>query len=142
MTIAVAIAGICFGLLCVALNIIIKERRQHRLDLEDCAQRAVKLQSKNTEQQRATIKGQLAEQLFPLSEYCEYFPSDMRFMGDFCDYVVIDGYTQCKDEGSDYIKQVVFVEIKTGKAQLSRHQKLIRDAVEAGRVRWDTVRIH
>jgi len=97
--------------------------------------------TKTTAAQRSTIKGQLAEQMYPLMSDCPYRLSDMRFMGDFCDYIAVDGYTDCKDGGDNYINNIVFVEIKTGKSQLSRHQKLIRDAVHNGRVRWETVHI-
>lgn len=91
--------------------------------------------------QRSTIKGQLAEQMYPILGDCPYSPSDMRFMGDFCDYIVIDGYTDVKDGSGEEIKQIVFVEIKTGKSRLSKHQAKIRDAVLEGRVSWNTVRL-
>lgn len=97
--------------------------------------------AKSSSAQRSTIKGQLAEQFFSLMPENTHEPSDMRFMGDFCDYVAVDNYTRCKDDGHDYIEAITFIEIKTGNAQLSRHQKLIRDAIQAGRVRWELIRL-
>jgi predicted Holliday junction resolvase-like endonuclease len=84
---------------------------------------------------RAVIKGQLAEQLFPLSIDCPFEPADMRFFGQPFDYIVIDGYS------NGDIKEVVFVEIKTGSARLSPIQRALRSCIDAGRVRWQTVTI-
>lgn len=116
------------------------QRRLHDQEIKNL-QSIIDSRAKSSAAQRSTIKGQLAEQFFSLMPQNTHEPSDMRFMGDFCDYVVIDGYTQCKDEGHDRIDGITFIEIKTGKAQLSRHQKLIRDAVQAGRVYWETIHI-
>lgn len=99
-----------------------------------------KAQSDATQASRRTIKGQLVEQLFPHMADCEYHPADMRFLGDFCDYIVADGYTNTKDGDGD-IERIVFVEIKTGKSRLSKHQQRIKKAVEEGRVEWSTVRL-
>lgn len=98
--------------------------------------------SQNTAQ-RAVIKGQLAEQMFPLLQYAigGYELSDMMFIGKLFDYLIIDGYTQAKDNGGD-IKKIVFVEIKSGNAQLSMHQKKFKKAVEDCRVEWRTVIIN
>lgn len=97
-----------------------------------------KNQSSNT--QRAVIKGQLAEQFYPLTDRCQYHPSDMRFLGMPIDYIIFDGYTECKDEGG-HINEIIFAEIKSGSSQLSRHQREIRDAVISGRVRWETINV-
>lgn len=85
---------------------------------------------------RATVYGQVSEQLLPLFPELEYAPHDMRFLGAPIDYVVFDGYG---DEGEEVT--VVFVEVKTGNAKLSRGERRVRDAVRAGRVRFETVRL-
>ncbi len=103
-------------------------------------QEIAKAQNEATQASRRTIKGQLVEQLFPHMMDCEYHPADMRFLGDFCDYIVADGYTNTKDGDGD-IERIVFVEIKTGKSRLSKHQQRIKKAVEEGRVEWSTVRL-
>lgn len=138
-----ALIAVIVGLVSATIaHIVVSARDRYKANLKiQQLQDIIDSKAKSSTAQRSTIKGQLAEQFFPLMGTCEYEPSDMRFMGDFCDYIVIDGYTQCKDEGHDYINNIVFVEIKTGKAQLSRHQKLIRDAVQQGRVQWSTVRL-
>jgi predicted Holliday junction resolvase-like endonuclease len=90
--------------------------------------------------QRAVIKGQIAEQLFPLSISCAYFPSDMKFMGMPIDYIIFDGYTDTKD-GEGEIREVIFADIKTGNASLTKTQRSIKKAIEEGRVRWETIHL-
>jgi predicted Holliday junction resolvase-like endonuclease len=90
-------------------------------------------QSLNTA--RSVIKGQMAEQLFPLIVDMPFNRSDMHFLGQPVDYIVFDGHS----EGE--VGTVYFVEIKTGKSALSSIQRSIRDAVEQKRVVWKTVRL-
>src|SRR5207244_3901928 len=52
-------------------------------------------------QSRSTLKGQIAEQMAPLLAGFPYQPADARFLGDPIDYVVFNGYTSVKDDGSD-----------------------------------------
>lgn len=91
---------------------------------------------KSTDTQRAVIKGQLAEQVYPLTS--SYQLSDMRFMGMPIDYIIFDGYTETKD-GDGHIREIIFADVKSGKAQLSKTQRSIKDAVSEGRVRWETI---
>ena len=74
-------------------------------------------------------------------EVFKHNPSDARFIGAPIDYLIFDGYTNVKDGKSDEEIVVVLADIKTGKAQLSRTERKIKEAVEAGRVRWETIRI-
>lgn len=78
---------------------------------------------------QATRHGQTLEQFAPLIASWPWDPKRFRFLG-----APIDG-VQFTDEG------VVFVEIKTGRSTLSPVQRQIREQVEAGRVRWQEVRL-
>lgn len=89
---------------------------------------------------RSGIKARITEQIVPILPNFAYNASDMRFLGDPIDYVVFDGYTEAKDAGVPDIREIVFVEIKQGKASLTKVQRLIKEAVEAHRVRWEVVR--
>ncbi|MFZ9888577.1 MAG: Holliday junction resolvase-like protein [Myxococcota bacterium] len=84
---------------------------------------------------RATLLGQVGEQLAPLLPEFPYTLEDARFLGAPIDYVVFDGHS----EGAEV--EVVFVEVKTGNAKLSRGERAIRDAIVAGRVRFETLRL-
>ena len=84
---------------------------------------------------RAVMRGQVSEQLAPLLPGFPYAAMDARFLGHPIDYVVFDGY------GSDDELEVVLVEVKTGRGKLSAGERRVRDAVEAGRVRFEVVRL-
>ncbi len=84
---------------------------------------------------RAVVFGQAAEQLVPLTSGFPFDPSESRFLGHPVDYVVFEGLN---DDGD---VEVVLVEVKTGKARLSSRERRVRDAVDAGRVRFQIVRL-
>ena len=84
---------------------------------------------------RAVLGGQVAEQLAP---YLPGFPcsfEDARFLGKPLDYVCFSGAS------SGEIDEIVFVEVKTGEASLSKVEKSARQAIIDGRVRWVEYRI-
>ena len=87
-------------------------------------------------QSRATLKGQLVEQLVPVLPDFLFDAADARFLGAPIDYVVFDGYTVGEDI------EIVLVEIKTGNAQLSKGERRIREAVRQGRIRFETIRLN
>jgi len=91
---------------------------------------------------RYVLKGKIAEHMVPmLSDIFTYDPSDARFIGSPIDYLIFDGYTEVKDKNSGRPITVVLADIKTGSARLNRTEKRIKEAVEAGRVRWETLRV-
>lgn len=87
------------------------------------------------ERSRHVLKGQAAEQLAPLSGAFSYLPSDSRFLGSPIDYLVFDGLSE------DQELEIVFLEVKSGKSQLTAREAKIREAVKAGRVRWEELRL-
>lgn len=78
---------------------------------------------------QATRHGRTAEQFAPLLDGYPWDPDRFRFLGS-----PIDG-VQFADDA------VVLVEFKAGRSSLSTRQRRIRDLVEAGKVRWRTVRV-
>ena len=88
------------------------------------------------------LKGKIAEHMVPLiPEVFHYEPADARFIGAPIDYLIFEGYTRVKDEGVDEPITVILADIKTGNAVLSRTERKIKEAVEAGRVKWETIQI-
>jgi predicted Holliday junction resolvase-like endonuclease len=73
--------------------------------------------------------GQISEQLAPFINGFPYDPKKAHFLGNPIDYVVFD-----KDK-------IVFMEIKSGKARLTKGQKDIKDMIDAGKVVFETMRI-
>ena len=97
--------------------------------------RTAQIRTQAIEQSRSVLRGQVAEQLVPLTGGFPYDPSDARFLGHPIDYVVFEGLS-----GGEEV-EVVLVEVKTGGARLSKREAAIRDAVEAGRVRFELIRL-
>jgi len=91
---------------------------------------------------RYVIKGKIAEHMVPIvPQVFKHNPSDARFIGAPIDYLIFDGYTAVKDGESDEEITVVLADIKTGNATLNHTERKIKEAVEEGRVRWETIRI-
>lgn len=110
-------------------------RADHRDDLTQARRNSVN-------HSRAVLKGKMAEQVAPLLPGFTYWPADARFLGDPVDYVVFDGYSACKDNYTDgHDIEVVILDIKRGKSQLTREQRRIAEAVSAGRVRFEVIRV-
>jgi predicted Holliday junction resolvase-like endonuclease len=83
---------------------------------------------------RAVIGGQAAEQLAPYFPDFPYDPSECRFIGKPVDFLVFRG------AASGAVEEVVFVEVKSGASSLSKVERTLRDAVQAGKVRWTEYR--
>ena len=80
---------------------------------------------------RAVLGGQFSEQLAPYLPGFPYNPNECRFIGKPIDFIVFRGM----DSGR--IDEVVLVEVKSGRARnLSKIERLLRDAVKDGRVSW------
>src|SRR5262249_41490705 len=85
---------------------------------------------------RSTMRGQIAEHVVP---FLPDFPKDLRasearFIGKPVDFLIFKGM----DEQN--ITELVFVEIKTGKARVTNSEKQVRDAIIEKRVRWHEYR--
>lgn len=110
-------------------------QQQHQAALSDARKRSVNIS-------RAVLKGKMAEQFAPLFPEFHYLPSDAKFLGDPVDYVVFSGYSEFR-EGliSEHELEVIFIDIKSGQARLTKGQQVIAQAIKAGRVRFETIRI-
>ncbi|HRA28150.1 MAG TPA: Holliday junction resolvase-like protein [Acinetobacter johnsonii] len=117
------------------------ERYIAELELEH-QQALTHAQKRSVNTSRAVLKGKMAEQLAPIMPQFEYLPSDAKFLGDPVDYVVFDGYTDLRDgEGRPEDIEIILIDIKSGGARLTKGQVAIAQAIQAGRVRFETVRI-
>lgn len=73
--------------------------------------------------------GKIAEQIAPFLEDYPLDPRTARFIGDPIDFVHFDP------------EMVTFVEVKSGKSQLSKKQRQIRDLIKAGKVEFTIYRV-
>jgi predicted Holliday junction resolvase-like endonuclease len=73
--------------------------------------------------------GQISEQLAPFLQEFKYDPKQSHFLGQPVDYIVFQP------------DKIVFLEVKSGKAQLNSRQQEIKKLVQAGKIEWDEMRI-
>jgi predicted Holliday junction resolvase-like endonuclease len=110
-------------------------RRRGRLEAErDLVVRVEKEREDAVKRSRAVLAGQAAEQLAPWLPGFPFDPGDCRFIGKPVDFLVFTGST------AGAISEVIFVEVKSGSAGLNKTERSLREAVEAGRVRWQEYR--
>ena len=64
----------------------------------------------------------------------EYSPKDFRHFGDPIDYIVFDGLSELQKGDISELRNVVFLDIKTGNSRLNTVQRRVRDAINDGRV--------
>lgn len=120
---ALLFTGLAIGALFSALFALLWKARYTRDIRRDAVLRS-----------QAVIAGQVHEQLLPYLPGFGFNPKDARFLGSPVDLIVFDGL----DAGE--LRQVVFIEVKTGNAVLTQRERLVREAVQAGRVRWEEIR--
>lgn len=121
-----------FLLLIIVVRLLV---RVHRLEASIPFERddAVNAFKKGSARTRV---GNTVEQLVPFMEDFPYDPSDARFIGGGpIDYVIFDGLTDGK------IRELVFIDIKTGKAKKNDSQKLVQDCAALGHVRFGIFRV-
>ncbi|WP_120430744.1 Holliday junction resolvase-like protein [Acinetobacter baylyi] len=142
--------GVCIGVVITTLILsnsrngrIKAEYEQYIAELElEHQQALMAAQKRSVNTSRAVLKGKMAEQLAPILPEFRYLPSDAKFLGDPVDYIVFDGYTDFRDgEGQAEDIDVVLIDIKSGQARLTKGQQAIAEAIRAGRVRFETLRI-
>jgi len=75
-------------------------------------------------------KGKFVEQLAPYLKNFPYNPQDARFMGNPVDFIVFDGLSEGRDV------DIVFVEVKSGKANLNENERRVKEAIEKKRVKY------
>jgi predicted Holliday junction resolvase-like endonuclease len=141
--------GFSIGLvLAVLVYLIMKMQLRHRIQLVEkefsltWAEQESAIRKDAADRSRFVLKGKIAEHMVPLyREVFKYDPSDARFIGAPIDYLIFDGYTAVKDMNSDEPITVILADIKTGNAKLNRTERKIKEAVEQGRVRWETIEL-
>ncbi len=84
---------------------------------------------------RAVLGGQFSENLAPYLPNFPYLPTECRFLGKPTDFIVFKGMDEKK------IDEVIFVEVKSGKAKLSSQERNLKEAIEKKRVKFEEYRI-
>ena len=109
--------------LALVLAFLLWKARYTRAVRQDAVQRSL-----------AVTAGKVYEQLVPYLPDFPFNPKDARFLGSPVDFVVFDGLSD------GHITRIVFVEVKTGAAELSSRERRVRDAVQEARVEFYELR--
>jgi len=84
---------------------------------------------------RAVLGGQFSEQLSPYLPGFPGDPTEARFIGKPVDFIVFSGAS------SGTVDEVLFIEVKSGNAQLTGVERSLRNAIEKGKVRFVEYRV-
>ena len=87
------------------------------------------------EKSRAVLRGNFSEQLAPYLPDFKYNPNECKFLGKPIDFIVFQGLDD-KD-----ISEIIFVEVKSGKSNLNKNERSLRDAIKNKRVHWEEYRV-
>ncbi len=82
----------------------------------------------------AVIRGKVTEHLIPYFPDFTYNPKDARFLGTPIDFIVFNGLS----EGE--VTSVAFVEVKSGRSNLSERERAVRDCILQQRVTYEVIR--
>jgi len=97
------------------------------------ATKAEEMKQKGRAASAHTTRGQILEKWCPFLEHPQieehWKPKDWSFLGNPIDYIVWD------ENG------IVFLDVKSGNASLSKKQRMIRDLILEGKVEWREIRL-
>jgi len=110
-------------------------KRQEMLDelkerTADFLEREKRATTKSEKTAIAVGIGTIIEKILPAHKNFALTPADCRFLAEPIDMIVFDGVSKNK------IKNITFLDVKTGNASLNTHQKQIRDAIFDHDVKW------
>ena len=95
-----------------------------------------KWQRKNAiERSKHVIMGQVNEKIAPILPGFPYNYKDLVFIGKWIDYIVFDWLS------TGYLKQVVFLEIKSGNSLLNKNEIMIKDCLDRKKVYYEILRM-
>lgn len=108
-----------------------KELKEKRLELKN---KKKKLQERSEVATRTTNLGKILEKVAPALKGFEFDRKDCRALFEPIDYIVFNGLST-KDGDID---SIFFIDIKTGGSRLNEHQKQVKNAIEKGKIDFDT----
>lgn len=91
---------------------------------------------KAVKKSREILGGQFGEQIAPFLPNFPCNPGDCKFLGQPVDFIAFSGSAEGKS-----VDEVLFIEVKSGRSQLSEREKQIRSAIKNGRVRYIEYRL-
>ncbi|ULQ60628.1 hypothetical protein K7I13_04950 [Brucepastera parasyntrophica] len=132
--IAPAVFGLlvlCMFFICIRLGMFIGRLKTER----NFRSRIISERSDAVKRSRAVLGGQFGEQLAPYMPEFPGDPTEIRFIGKPVDFICFSG------SSNGEIDEIIFIEVKTGKSQLTPVEKSLREAVRDGRVSYYEYRL-
>jgi len=125
---------VALSLFCaLLLLLLLRLKREFDEYKKQEAERLGEARQKAIEQSRAVLGGKFVEQLTPYLPDFKYDPTEARFIGSPLDFVIFPGLAQGEP------REVVFLEVKTGKSKLTPAERKLQKLIEAGKVRWELI---
>lgn len=84
---------------------------------------------------RNSITWEIYEKILPALPDFPYTPKDMVFIGKGTDYIIFDGLSEWS------LREIIFLELKSGRAVLNANEKSIKNIIAQKRVRFSEYRI-
>lgn len=95
-----------------------------------------KWQRKNAiERSKHVIMWQVNEKIAPILPWFPYNYKDLVFIGKWIDYIVFDWLS------TGYLKQIVFLEIKSWNSNLNKNELMIQECLNRRKVYYDVLRM-
>ncbi|WP_309492409.1 Holliday junction resolvase-like protein [Candidatus Hecatella orcuttiae] len=79
-----------------------------------------------------TLLGKVSEQIAPflIATKLEVDLRDLRFLGTPIDFVAFKGLSE------NDLEEIIFIEVKSGSPQLTRRERMVKEAIETGNISW------
>jgi len=96
----------------------------------------IRWQRKNAvERSKNVLIWQVNEKIAPILPWFPYNYKDLVFIGKWIDYLVFDWLSNWS------LREIVFLEIKSGSSGLNRNETMIKKCIENGKIAYDILRI-
>ncbi len=94
-----------------------------------------KARNNSIKQSKSVILGGVYEKILPFLPKFPYKPKDMVFVWKGTDYIIFDGLSEWR------LKKIIFMEVKSGRSQLNKNEKQIKNVILDKRVDYIEYRV-
>ena len=94
-----------------------------------------KQRANSIKQSKSVILWWVYEKILPFLPKFPYKPKDMVFVGKGTDYIIFDWLSEWR------LKKIVFMEVKSGRSQLNKNEKQIRDIILSKKIDYIEYRV-
>ncbi|MBA7708967.1 hypothetical protein ES703_117874 [subsurface metagenome] len=135
MTAIIVVIAVILLIACIVLGYLaVKARSEFRKYREEELSRREEIRQEAIKESRRVLGGKFTEQMAPYLPEFKYDPTEARFIGSPIDLLVFPGLARGEPT------EVVLIEVKTGKSErLTPRERKVRELVEAGKVRWESI---